>query len=168
MIYTLQSDINQAREFYARVKGMVSDNGRAPEQAKVLPALILLVGADDEDAAEKMARLDSLVEPSVGFEQLRALIEMDLSGYPLDGPVPDVPETELGTKTRQKHFLGIARRNNLTVRQLMAVAARAGAIAGGPESIADHIEEWIRSDAADGFTSLSRTLPTRSISSSIT
>ncbi len=98
-----------------------------------------------------MARLDSLVEPSVGFEQLRALIEMDLSGYPLDGPVPDVPETELGTKTRQKHFLGIARRNNLTVRQLMAVAARAGAIAGGPESIADHIEEWVRSDAADGF-----------------
>jgi FMN-dependent oxidoreductase (nitrilotriacetate monooxygenase family) len=151
VIYTMQSDITQARSFYADVKHMIAESGRAPEDVKILPALILLVGRTDSEAAEKMARLDALVEPNVGFEQLTALIDMDLSGYPLDGPVPAVPETQLGTKTRQKYFLDMARRDNLTVRELMAVAARVGAIAGGPESIADRIEEWVSAEAADGF-----------------
>ena len=164
VIYTMQSDVGQARDFYSRVKGMVEDNGRAADDTKVLPALILLVGRTDEEAAEKMARLDTLVEPSVGFEQLTALIEMDLSGYPLDGPVPEVPETEFGTKTRQRHFLDLARRDNLTVRQLMAVAARTGAIAGGPERWPTASRSGCGQARRMGSTSRSPTPQTRSIS----
>ena len=151
VIYTLQADIEKARTFYAEVKELVAAAGRNPDHVKVLPALVLVVGRTQAEADEKLARLDALVDPTVGMEQLAAVIEADLSGADLDGPVPEIPETQLGAKTRQRYFLDLARRDNLTVRQLMAVAARIGAVATTPQGIADHIEEWVTTGAADGF-----------------
>ncbi len=151
VIYTLQSDLGQARAFYREVKELVAAAGREPEQVKVMPALIAVVGRTQGEADERLARLDALVDPAVGMAQLRSLIETDLSGHPLDGPVPEIPQTELGSRTRQQYFVDKARAEQLTIRQLMQVAARTGAIAGGPQEIADHIEAWVEAEAADGF-----------------
>jgi hypothetical protein len=41
----------------------------------------------------------------------------DVSGYPLDGPLPDLPEPENG-KGRWRQLTALARRENLTIRQL--------------------------------------------------
>ncbi len=84
------------------------------------------------------------------MDRLTSVIEVDLSGVPLDGSVPEVPETQLGAKTRQKYFLDLAKRDKLTVRQLIQVAARIGAVAGTVTSIADWIQEWVEAGAADG------------------
>jgi FMN-dependent oxidoreductase (nitrilotriacetate monooxygenase family) len=151
VIYTLQTDLGRAQAFYAEVKDQVAAAGREPEHVKVLPALILVVGRSQADADEKLARLDELVDPEVGMEQLAALIEADLSDLPLDAPVPEIAESERGAKTRQAYFLELARRDNLTIRQLMQVAARTGAIAGSAQTIADRIEEWVVARGADGF-----------------
>lgn len=150
VIYTLQADIEIGRRFYDEIKEQVADCGRDPEHVKILPALKLLVGRTQADADEKLARLDSLVDPEVGIQQLNKTIGADLSGVPLDGPVPEIPETNLGSKTAQKYYLDLARRNNLTVRQLMQVTASHGTIAGSPSSIADLIQEWVDGGAGDG------------------
>lgn len=152
VVYTIQGQLEPAKAFYAEVKEQAVANGRDPEHIKILPALILVVGRTQADAEERLAQLDELVDPEVGLEQLEAIVEADLSGYPLDGPLPEIPETERGARTRQQHFIGIARRDNLTIRQLMQVTARTGAMAGDRHSIADHIEEWVSARAADGFT----------------
>jgi FMN-dependent oxidoreductase (nitrilotriacetate monooxygenase family) len=151
VIYTMQPTLELGRKFYSEVKGLVSDAGRPPDEVKVLPALVTVVGTSQAEADDRLAQLDELVDPVIGLEQLRSLIDMDLSSFPLDGPVPEVPETKLGSKTRQRFFLDKARRENLTVRQLMQHAARTGAIAAGPMELADYIEEWLVADAADGF-----------------
>ena len=46
-----------------------------------------------------------------------------------------------------------ARRDNLTVRQLAQIAGSYGGLAmvGTPKMIADRMEEWLYSDACDGF-----------------
>jgi N-acetyl-S-(2-succino)cysteine monooxygenase len=150
VVYTVQIDVDSAQQFYARLKEEVAENGRNPEHVKVLPALDLMVGRSQAHAEEKLARLDSLVDPKVGLERLSAYLEFDLSDVPLDGPLPEIPETEFGARTRQKHFLGIAERDNLTVRELMHVAMRFGAIAGTATTIADMIQEWVESGASDG------------------
>ncbi|MGE4425514.1 MAG: LLM class flavin-dependent oxidoreductase [Solirubrobacteraceae bacterium] len=151
VIYTLQSDLGTAKAFYADVKEQSASFGRDPEHLKVLPAQLLLIGRSDAHAEEKLARLDSLVDPRLGMESLTSLIETDLSAYPLDGPVPEVPETQTGSKSRQRYWLDIAKRDGLTVRQLMQVASRAGVVAGSAQSIADTIHEWFEAGAADGF-----------------
>src|SRR5882757_264560 len=151
VIYTLQAELKHGKEFYAEVKEQVAEHGREPEHVKILPALILLVGHSQAHADEKLARLDGLVDPIVGMEGLTGVIKTDLSGFPLDGPVPEVPETQSGSKTGQKYFLDLAKRDNLTVRQLMQVAARLGTVAGTANSIADTMQEWLEAGAADGF-----------------
>jgi hypothetical protein len=75
----------------------------------------------------------------------------DLSGYPVDGPVPEIPETEIGGKTGQKYWLDIAKRDNLSIRQLMQVVARLSIVPGTATTIADAIQEWMEAGAADGF-----------------
>jgi alkanesulfonate monooxygenase SsuD/methylene tetrahydromethanopterin reductase-like flavin-dependent oxidoreductase (luciferase family) len=76
-----------------------------------------------------------------------------MSGHPLDGPVPDVPETE-HLKSRAALLVQMARRERLTLRELYhRVAAARGhlLLVGDPQQIADVLERWFRSGAADGF-----------------
>jgi alkanesulfonate monooxygenase SsuD/methylene tetrahydromethanopterin reductase-like flavin-dependent oxidoreductase (luciferase family) len=77
----------------------------------------------------------------------------DMSVYPLDGPVPELPQTE-HLKSRAALLVEMARREKLTLRQLFyRVAAARGhlLLVGSPVQIADVLERWFRSDAADGF-----------------
>jgi FMN-dependent oxidoreductase (nitrilotriacetate monooxygenase family) len=151
VIYTLQADLEKGKEFYAEVKEQVAENGREPEHVKILPAFICVVGRSQADADEKLAALDALVDPQLGMDNLNKMLEYDLSGAALDGPVPEIPEAQIGSKTRQRYYLDLAKRDNLTVRQLMQVAARRGAVAGSALSIADRIQEWVEAGAADGM-----------------
>ncbi|MBV9811429.1 MAG: LLM class flavin-dependent oxidoreductase, partial [Acetobacteraceae bacterium] len=72
--------------------------------------------------------------------------------FDLDGSLPEIPETE-ASKSGRERAIRIARRENLTVRQL---ARRIGgysgaALIGTPQSIADEMEEWLHTRACDGF-----------------
>lgn len=151
VIYTIQTDLEKGKAFYAEVKEQVAEAGRDPDHVKILPGLIPVLGRSQADADEKLARLDGLVAPEVGMDRLNSLLQTDLSEFPLDGPVPDMPETELGAKSRQQRFLDRIRRDNLTVREAMQVAARLNAVAGTATSIADIIQEWVEAGAADGM-----------------
>jgi alkanesulfonate monooxygenase SsuD/methylene tetrahydromethanopterin reductase-like flavin-dependent oxidoreductase (luciferase family) len=76
-----------------------------------------------------------------------------MSLYPLDGPVPDLPQTE-NLKSRAALLVQMARREKLSLRQLYhRVAAARGhlLLVGSPTQIADVLEAWFRSGAADGF-----------------
>jgi len=84
--------------------------------------------------------------PVVGLELLANQAGgVDFSAYPLDGPVPDLPDTE-GPKSRRQLVIDLARRENLTIRQLyLRIAGARGhwQVVGTPEQIAD--VRWSRS-----------------------
>lgn len=151
LIYTMQAEIKHAKEFYDDVKAQAAESGRDPDHVKILPAIGLMVGRNRAHAEEKIAALDELVDPVFGMEVLASYVKADLSGYPLDGPVPEIAEDESGSKTSQKYFLDLAKRDNLTIRQLMQVATRLGTAPGSPVDIADMIQEWMEAGACDGF-----------------
>ena len=100
-------------------------------------------------------------EAAVDFSGELNLMGQDMSGYPLDGPLPDLPEPENG-KGRWKQLTALARRENLTIRQLFlrfnAVRGHRVAI-GTPADIADQIEDWFARGAADGFNLIPPLLP---------
>lgn len=150
IIYTIHAEIGAAKQFYDEMKDQVADNGRDPDHVKILPGLGLVVGHSIAHAREKLARLDEIADPVFGMELLNGFLQADLSDYPLDGPVPEIAEDESGSKTRQKYFLDMARRDNLTIRQLMQVATRLSTVPGDATSIADLIQEWMEAGAADG------------------
>lgn len=129
-----------------------------------MPGIFPVIGATEEEAREKEALLQSQVLPAVGLSMLSASLNVDLTGYPLDGPLPDLPELQQvnGGKSRFQLVSDMARREGLTIRQLMyrVTGARGHrTIYGTPIQIADQLEEWFKGGACDGFNIMPPYLP---------
>src|SRR5436305_395623 len=62
MVFTAQNTLDAGRAFYADVKARMEKAGRKRDQMKIMPACFVVVGATMDDAKEKRARLDSLVD----------------------------------------------------------------------------------------------------------
>ena len=163
LVFTAQQTVEDARAFYAGLKGRLAAHGRTTDQLKILPGISPFVGQSEQEAQEKFEQLQSLIDPVLGVGLLSAFLgNVDLSAYPIDGPFPlDLPVTE-GWKSRQDLFEKLARRDQLTIRQLYEkVATGRGhwTLVGTPKTIADQLEHWFTTGAADGFNVLSPTLP---------
>ncbi|MBO2537608.1 LLM class flavin-dependent oxidoreductase [Rummeliibacillus suwonensis] len=163
VIFTAQQTLEEAQAFYKKVKQKVVDFGRSPDDVKIMPGVSPYVGKTVEEAYEKYEKLQQLITPEIGLDFLSEYLGgFDVSGYDLDGPLPDViPETN-GNKSRRQLIIDLAKRENLTIRELyLRVAGSRGhrIIFGTPEQIADQLEEWISNDAADGFNLMFSHLP---------
>jgi FMN-dependent oxidoreductase (nitrilotriacetate monooxygenase family) len=162
VIFTAQQTLEDAQAFYADVKGRLAQYGRSPDQLKIMPGIFPVIGRTEQEAQEKFELLQSLIHPSVGLGLLTGLVGgVDLSNYPIDEPLPNLPETELA-QSRLKLVKDLAQREQLTIRQLyLAIAGARGhrQIVGTPEYIADQLEEWFVNEGADGFNIMPPYLP---------
>lgn len=154
VIFTAQSTLKDAQAFYKKVKQKVVEYGRSPDDVKIMPGVSPYIGQTEEEALEKYEQLQQLITPEIGLDFLSEYLGIDVSGYDLDGPLPeDIPETN-GNQSRQQLIIDLAKRENLTIRETyLRIAGSRGhrLIFGTPEQIADQLEEWIVNDAADGF-----------------
>ena len=152
VVFGAQNRLEDGQRFYADVKGRMEKLGRDPSHLKILPAAFVVVGDSADEAAEKRARLDSLVYYESGIAALSIALGHDASGFDPDGPLPETPESN-ASKSGRERVLDMARRENLSVRQLaQRLGGYAGlAMVGTPKTIADTMEEWLVSNASDGF-----------------
>jgi FMN-dependent oxidoreductase (nitrilotriacetate monooxygenase family) len=164
VVFAAWQTIEEARSFYADLKEILPVYGRTEDQLKIMPGIFPVVGATEAEAKEKERELQELVLPKVGLAMLSSSLGVDLSGVPLDGPLPELPDVQdvNGAKSRFQLVADIARRERLTVRQLMyrVTGARGHrTIAGTAESIADDLELWFTTGACDGFHVMPPLLP---------
>ncbi len=159
-VFAGQGNIEDARKFYADVKGRMARLGRDPDHMKILPGCFVMVAGSLDEAQAKRARLDSLVHWDSGIASLSIALGHDVSGLDPDGPLPDIPETNASQSGRDR-VVTLARRENLTVRQLAQRMGSYGGLAmlGTPRMIADQMEEWLTTNASDGFNILFPYLP---------
>jgi FMN-dependent oxidoreductase (nitrilotriacetate monooxygenase family) len=152
VIFAGGGSLADARAFYADVKGRMKELRREPDHLKVLPGALVVVGDTAAEARRKRALLDSLVHPDSGIASLSIALGHDASGFDLDGPLPEIPESNASKSGRQR-IIERARRDHLTVRELARIAGSYGGLAlvGTPAMIADTIEEWLDAEACDGF-----------------
>jgi len=159
-VFTAVGNLDSARAFYADVKGRMEKLGRAREHMKILPACMVIVGDTIDEAKEKRAKLDSLVHYANAIGSLSIALGHDASGFDPDGPLPDIPESNQ-SKSGRERTIALARRENLTVRQLAQRLGGYGGLAmvGTPQTIADEMQQWLEADAADGFIIMFPYLP---------
>ena len=165
VVFSVEQDIEKARAFYADLKGRAARNGRPPSSILIMPGVLAVVGRTKSEAEDKYERLQSLIHPELGVAYLSEMLGTDVSPFPLDGPLPDVPLTN-SQQGRQKVIIEMARREGLTIRQLYKRVAGQRAhrtVCGTANDIADSLEHWHKSGAADGFNILSLTHPHGSI-----
>jgi len=159
-VFTAQANLAAGRKFYADVKARAEKAGRSRDHLKILPACFVVVGDTVEEARAKRARLDSLVHYDNAIASLSIALGHDASRFDPDGPLPEIPESNASKSGRQR-AIELAKREKLTVRQL---AQRLGgysglAIVGTPATIADEMQEWLTTEASDGFTIMFPYLP---------
>ncbi|OLU28409.1 LLM class flavin-dependent oxidoreductase [Pseudomonas sp. PA27(2017)] len=163
VVFTAQTSLAKAQAFYADLKGRLQAFGRGEDSLKIMPGVFVVVGQSEGEAREKFERFQELVEPAVGIALLgRMLGNFDLSGYPADGPLPELPLTENGQQSRQKLLTELAGAENLTLAQLgRRIAGGRGhySLIGTPTQIADEMQAWFEERGADGFNALVPHLP---------
>jgi len=143
----------EGKALYEDIKGRLAKYGRSPDEIKILPALMPIIGATAEEAAEQLAIVENLTPDRLALDLLSHYTGVDVSGYPQDEPLPFLPEEEgfNQSKSGLQRIRRILKEEDLTLIQLAKRIVSKRAFAGTPEQIADHIEEWFSNGAADGF-----------------
>ena len=162
VIFVAHQTLEEAQSFYSDIKSRLSKYERHPDHLKIMPGIFPVIGRTQEEADEKFQQLQDLIHPVVGLSLLSGMTgNVDLSQFPVDGPLPDLPETN-GGKSRQRLLFDLAKRENLTIRQLyLRIAGARGhqQVVGTPQRIADQLQHWFEEGAADGFNIMAPWLP---------
>jgi FMN-dependent oxidoreductase (nitrilotriacetate monooxygenase family) len=158
LIYASATSLDVAQAYYRDVKSRMAKYNRAEDQLFVTPGLSVVVAETDQEAHDRFGELQNLVDFSKGAN----LFGLDLSQYDLDGPLPEhLPESPNG-KGRQRQLQELAKRENLTIRQLyLRFAVNRGHVQaiGSVKTVSDLIERWFLEFGADGFNVVPPLLP---------
>jgi FMN-dependent oxidoreductase (nitrilotriacetate monooxygenase family) len=153
VVFTAQQSIEEAKAFYKSLKERVACAGRQADDVAVMPGFLPVIGRTSAEAAEKLAELDQWTDIKSAMPLLEERIGHELTEYDPDGLLPDLPISDQ-LRSRAELLTALARRENLTIRQLaLRVAAGRGhhVVLGTPVEIADRMQEWFEDRAADGF-----------------
>ncbi len=162
VVFASASDPHEAKRGYDALKARLAKYGRKPDELRILAGLPVVIGRTREEAEEKHLRLQDMIHPDVGRFRLGTDLEADLSGLPLDEPIPEdrLPKSANQHKAFFDGIMKIIREENPTLRQLYLRYERGRkTIKGSPKGIADVMEEWFTLGACDGFMMQFHILP---------
>ena len=166
-IFSRHGTLEAGRAFYADVKGRLAGFGRSPHELKILPAATFVLGDSDADAHERAHEIRlQQVSGQGALRFLEQLWNRDLSGYDPDGPLPEIdPDTGEHTVARGRasvrmfgdplataaKWRALAEAKKLSIRHLVIEVSGRQNFIGSPATVADQIDRFVQSDAADGF-----------------
>ncbi|MEH0578737.1 MULTISPECIES: LLM class flavin-dependent oxidoreductase [Streptomyces] len=164
-VFTAQQTLADAQAFYADIKARTAAAGRDPEHLKVLPGIVPVLGSTEAEARAAEQVLEDHLVHRHGVANLERLLQLPEGSLELDGELPaELPSEDAveGAKSRYTLVVELARRERLTVRQLIGrLGGGRGHLtfAGTPEQVADKIQTWFTQGAADGFNIMPAVLP---------
>jgi FMN-dependent oxidoreductase (nitrilotriacetate monooxygenase family) len=166
-IFTRHSTLEAGRAFYADVKGRLAQYGRRPDDLKILPATTFALGDTDADAHEKAyAVRRHQVSGQTAIKFAEQLWNRDLSDRDPDGPLPvedPIPGENTISKGRASvrmyrdpiatanEWRALAEAKNLSLRDVVIEVTGRQSFIGTPAAIADAMDEFVQTDASDGF-----------------
>ncbi|MEU1626622.1 NtaA/DmoA family FMN-dependent monooxygenase [Streptomyces sp. NPDC020096] len=163
VIFTLHGTLEAGRAFYTDVKGRLARYGRQPDDLKIMPGVTFVLGDTDAEAAQKAAEIRrQQVSGQTAIVFLEQVWGRDLSGYDPDGPFPDVDPDPAGqiTMGRVRHgdrlataarWRALSEQKQLSIRETVIEMTGRQSFVGTPESVAAALDEFVQTDACDGF-----------------
>ncbi|MEV6620151.1 NtaA/DmoA family FMN-dependent monooxygenase [Amycolatopsis sp. NPDC051106] len=165
VIFSRHGSLEDGQAFFHDVKRRLAAYGREYGELLIMPAATFVLGDTDAEAEEhaREIRLQQ-VRPATAIQFLEQVWSRDLSGYDVDGPLPEVdpdPDAEPLTWGRVRHekdqlalarkWRALAEEKKLSIRELVIEATARQQFVGTPSTVASTIDEYVQSDAADGF-----------------
>jgi FMN-dependent oxidoreductase (nitrilotriacetate monooxygenase family) len=165
VIFSRHGTLEDGQAFFHDVKRRLAAYGREYGELLIMPAATFVLGDTDAEAEEhaREIRLQQ-VRPATAIQFLEQVWSRDLSGYDVDGPLPEVdpdPDAEPLTWGRVRHekdslalarkWRALAEEKKLSIRELVIEATARQQFVGTPSTVAETIDTYVQSDAADGF-----------------
>lgn len=154
ILFSVNSSIERAKEFYRQIKEGAVAAGRDPDEVKVLASINPVIGRTQEDAEAKYQEMQRLLDDDVSRTFAEMYFGVDLSGYPLDELVPEIELQDAAhgmPRAHQEYMLNKARDEKLTMRELVYGFNGTNIYPRSAEAAADEFQEWYESEACDGF-----------------
>ena len=99
-IFTAQQTLADGQEFYADMKRRARRIGRDPDQIKILPGIVPVIGSTEAEATALGDELEELITPAYGLTQLAKTLEVPPGLLELDQPLP--PRCSAGRSSRAR------------------------------------------------------------------
>jgi len=156
-----------ARQFYTDVKRRLAGHGRAPNDLKIMPAATFVLGDTDTEAQEKAREVrHQQVSGQTAIKFVEQLWNRDLSHLDPDGPLP-AEDPVLGENTVSRgrasvrmyrdplaeanRWRALAEAEKLSLREVVVAMTARQSFVGSPSTVAATIDEFVQTEAADGF-----------------
>jgi FMN-dependent oxidoreductase (nitrilotriacetate monooxygenase family) len=162
-VFTPQNTIAAAQEFRTDVRGRTKERGRSPDDIKIIPGLLPILGGTEAEARARKDKLDEL-GGQAELKKLALRVGLRVEDLKLDEPLPIKLIADNDHFRASEGFrdavVRLAVEQKLTVREILY---RNGGghvqVVGTPEQVADVIETWHREGAVDGFNLMIDVLP---------
>ncbi len=166
VIFSRHASLREGKAFFDDVKGRLAKYGRLPSDLKIIPAATVVLGDTEAEATERARHLrEQQVSPQGAIAFLEQIWGRDLSDHDPDGPLPTFDPDAAGlasiTRGRVRHekdpfavatkWREVAEANQLSIRGLIIEMTTRTAFVGTALQVADRIDEYVQSDAADGY-----------------
>lgn len=172
-IFSRHGTLESGQAFYRDLKGRMAPYGRPGRDITILPATTYALGDTAADAVENAERIRrAQVSPQTAIAFLEQVWGRDLSAYDPDGPLPDADPDPGATITRgrvrhDKDPLAVAARwralaeakGGLSIRELIIETTARQSFVGTPAQVAAQMDEYVQSDASDGFILVPHLVP---------
>jgi FMN-dependent oxidoreductase (nitrilotriacetate monooxygenase family) len=157
MVFTAQDTIPEGRAFREDMHVRMEKYGRhGPDEIRIFPGIMPIVGRTQAEAQEKYEELRALVDDNVGVAAVARLAGgVDIFSLNPDSPLPPLKPSN-AARARQERIIAMGKRG-MTIREIgrvLAMSQTHRVVWGTPQSIADDLHEWLEAGAADGFNLL--------------
>ncbi|MCP1182918.1 LLM class flavin-dependent oxidoreductase [Paenibacillus sp. 1781tsa1] len=153
-VFTGQNSIEDARAFYEDVKRRTVEQGRSADDLAIMVGIVPIIGETDEEAERRYQDAASRIPITEALDVLgRFFDHHDFHQYALDEPFPELGDIGQNSfRSSTDRIKARAQELGQTLRQvaLEAVAPRSPFI-GSAETVADTLQHWFETGAADGF-----------------
>ncbi|MFH9074452.1 NtaA/DmoA family FMN-dependent monooxygenase [Streptomyces alboflavus] len=163
VVFTRHGTLEAGRAFYADVKGRLAAYGRAPDDLKIMPGVTFVLGDTAAEAQERAIEIRrQQVSPQNALLAAEQVWGVDLSSYDPEGPLPDIDPDPRSTLVQGRVKVGdpfavaekwraLSRAKGLSLHQTVIETTSRQSFIGTPAAVAEQLEEFVRTDAADGF-----------------
>ena len=147
------------------LRARASAAGRDPGAVRVAPAVYVVAGETEDEAAEKLAFIDGLARPVDSLALLSEVFNYDFSQHEPAEPLSDeVMASMTGLRGFLDRVIQLSGKPNPSLNDFIQWSGRGTlrefpVFTGTPPQVADQMEAWFASESCDGFVLAATHMP---------
>ena len=153
IIFVVYPNIEAGKRDYAEFKAEVARFGRDPDDVKITHLINTVTAASKTEAEDKWAAIEKLPLEIDALSLLSEALNFDFAKKAMDEQFTARELADMsGLQGIRDRVLSV--KKNPTVRDFIIISGRGrvhNAIVGGPQEVADRLEQWFSAPACDGF-----------------